>query len=148
MKVFFGQIYVKPKVSFRFSLYFQQWLGTSISALVDSSDRFERSYPGFSLMFRISAKAGIKIPEIYGPTVFKKDKSIEYTIFLPYANGGMLDENVHRTLLGLLLASVADVLGRMGLDATKVKESISSLVYNFSSDAKMLDRSKNQPENE
>ena len=95
-------------------------------------------------MFRISAKAGIELQEIYGPTVFKKDKSIEFTVFLPHKSSEMLTENDHRQLLGLLLSSVVDVLGKMGLDTTKVKEGISSLIRDFSSDAKMLDRSKNQ----
>jgi len=53
--------------------------------LVTSSIEFENKYGAdWNIIIRISAKAGLSENELRGPTVFKKDKDLEFTIFLPY----------------------------------------------------------------
>ena len=85
MQVFFGQIYIKPGISFGFSHRFQTYLGQKVSALVSPSREFTERYGSdWELMFRISAKEGITENELRGPTVFRKDKDVEFTIFLPF----------------------------------------------------------------
>ena len=53
--------------------------------LVTSSNEFENRYGAdWDVILRISAKCGLTENELRGPTVFKKDKHVEFTIFLPY----------------------------------------------------------------
>src|SRR5262252_8362153 len=85
MKVHFGQIYVEPGITFPFSLHFQRRLSDEVSALLAPSAKFIQQYgENWELMFRISAKRTIHDCEIRGPSVFKKDKDLEFTIFLPF----------------------------------------------------------------
>src|SRR5438128_660345 len=85
MKVHFGQIYIEPGVEFPFSHLFQRYLAKEVTALVVPSGKFIEKYGSdFELMFRISAKNGIQDNEIRGPTVFRKAKDVEYTVFLPF----------------------------------------------------------------
>src|SRR5438132_14279232 len=86
MKVWFGQIYIGPGVSFPFSHHFQRRLSHEVTALVEPSEKFIKKFGReFELMFRISAKQKLKRNEIRGPTVFNKTRDVEYTIFLPFA---------------------------------------------------------------
>src|SRR5580704_1479285 len=85
MKVYFSQIYIKPGVSFPFSHHFQVHLSNVITDLVVPSPSFVEKYgDDFDIVFRISAKREIRDNEIKGPTVFNKEKDIEYTVFLPF----------------------------------------------------------------
>src|SRR5947207_12558625 len=85
MKIFVGQIYIEPGASYPFSHQFQTWLGEELTNRVQPSQQFLRAYPdGFDLIFRVSAKSKINKPEIKGPTVFKRGKDVEFTVFLPH----------------------------------------------------------------
>jgi hypothetical protein len=87
MKIFVGQIYVIPGVVFPFSIKFQIWLGNSLTNRVRPSEHFCNKYSAdFDIGFRISAKNDIDQPEIKGPTVFRRDNDVEFTIFLPYTS--------------------------------------------------------------
>jgi hypothetical protein len=53
--------------------------------LVSSSNEFENRYGAdWDIILRISAKCGLSENELRGPSEFKKDKHVEFTIFLPY----------------------------------------------------------------
>lgn len=85
MKVFFGQIYIEPGVSFPWSWKFQSYLSSAITETIGPSEYFTGKYGSdWSLGFRISAKRNLGSNEICGPTVFRKAKDVEFTIFLPY----------------------------------------------------------------
>ena len=85
MKIYFGQLYIQAGISFPFNSSFQRFLSEEVSKLVEMNPKFEQSYgTEYELMFRISAKKELLTNEICGPTIFKKEKDIEYTIFLPY----------------------------------------------------------------
>jgi hypothetical protein len=82
MKIFVGQIYIKPGITFPFSLQFQRWLGDALTERVEASEQFCKAYgANFALGLRISAKEEISEPEIKGPTVFKRNRNVEFTIF-------------------------------------------------------------------
>ena len=85
MKVHFRQIYIEPGVTFPFSCDLQRRLAREVSALVEPSAKFLKKYgDDFELTFNVSAKSGIDANEIRGPSVFRRAKDVEYTIFLPF----------------------------------------------------------------
>ena len=121
MNIFIGQIYIKPGVRFPFSLQFQKWLGEALSKRVEVSEQFRNAYgAGFGVGLRISAKEGIDQPEIKGPTVFKRDKTVEFTIFLSHRARNYHESKNSVALLQQLLQAVAHVVEQLGLDASKV----------------------------
>lgn len=138
MKVWFGQIYIEPGVGFPFSHFFQLRLASEVTDLVAASTKFIGRYGAdFELMFRISAKQGLQDNEIRGPTVFKKAKDLEYTVFLPY-DVIMRDARAPRTALEFLLKGVCEVFDRLDIDKAKLVEKQGSLIDGICSDPTML----------
>jgi hypothetical protein len=85
MNIFFGQIYIEPGITFPFSHKFQKLISEEVTKNTSPSAYFKNLYGGdWDLIFRISAKQEIDNLEIRGPTKFKKDCDVEYTLFLPY----------------------------------------------------------------
>ena len=143
MKIFVGQIYIKAGVAFPFSLRFQKWLGDALSERVEVSPAFSSEFgSGFSLGLRISAKDDIEQPEIKGPTVFKRDKTVEFTIFLPHGANDFHDLAVASPLLDQVLRSVVIILNQIGLDAVNVLRDTDHLRSEFLSVPGLLDARK------
>jgi len=138
MKVHFGQIYMQPGVTFPFSTRFQRSLGDEITQLVQPSATFIRKYgTDWELMFRISAKTQIDDSEIRGPTLFKKDKDIEYTVFLPFdtiAQSGQVPQSA----LQFLLKACCHVFRTLNIDPTIVEQSKESMISRICSDREMF----------
>ena len=85
MKIYIAQFYLEAGVAYSLSYCFQSFLGDELSGRVDLSKQFIEKYgEDYELMFRVSAKSSLAEPEVKGPTVFKDDKDIEYSIFLPF----------------------------------------------------------------
>ena len=143
MKIFVGQIYIKPGVSFPFSLRFQKWLGDALTQRVVASELFRNAYAdNFRLGLRISAKDDIDQTEIKGPTVFKRDKSVEFTIFLPHRICNYNEPECSLGVLRLILRSAIRVLEGLGLDAAKVKNDLAALEDDFVSTPGLLEAPK------
>lgn len=143
MIIFIGQIYTKVGITFPFSLRFQKWLGDALSTRVEASEHFTKQFgKSFALGIRISAKDGILTPEIKGPTVFKKDKTVEFTIFLPHASLDYHDQKVIDALLGKLLDSVVLVLSQIGLNPTTIVTGKNLLITEFHNDPLLLEAHK------
>lgn len=143
MRIFVGQIYVKPGITFPFSLKFQKWLGDALSARVEVSEQFSRAYgPNFGLGLRISAKEDIEQPEIKGPTVFKKAMNVEFTIFLPHKVRNHHETKNALALLQQVLRSVVHVLELLNLDATRVLTESNLLETEFLNTHGLLDAPK------
>lgn len=139
MRVFVGQIYISPGISFPLTLHFQKWLGEELTNRIEPSEEFQRAYPGdFDLGFRLSAKSEIREPEIKGPTVFKRDKNVEFTIFLPYRAQAEPESDRYRWLMELLLDSIVQVLLRLRIEPTKVRDSASELIERFIASPAMI----------
>lgn len=138
MKVHFGQIYIEPGVVFPFSFLFQRRLSEEVSALVSPSAKFSQQYGAdWELMFRISAKRSIPDSEICGPSVFKKGKDVEFTVFLPF---DVIQAAVSssQSAIEFLLEAVCSVLTSLGFDATRLQERQSSLAESLSADPTMF----------
>jgi hypothetical protein len=138
MKVYFTQVYIEPGVVFPFSHHFQGRLSDEITALVAPSAKFTQKYgDNWSLGFNISAKRTICDNEIRGPSVFKKDKDVEYTVFLPF-DTIQREASVAQSAIKFLLQGICSVLGSLGIDATEIQARQSSLAESISSDPTMF----------
>lgn len=129
MKIYVSQIYPEAGISFPFKHQFQKYLSEAVNAAVCVSPSFAENYGrDYDLIFRISAKEGLAAPEIKGPTVFKRDKDVEYTIFLPFDRGAALDEPTLTRAIELLISSMTTVLDKLGMNASKLADQSSTIV--------------------
>lgn len=139
MKVWFGQIYIESGVSFPFSHLFQRRLSQEITALVEPSTKFIKEYgEDFEVMFRISAKEALQHNEIRGPTVFKKTKDVEYTVFLPFTVI-MRHIDAPKHALSYLLKGVSDVFDLLEIDKAKFIDKQQVIIDGICSDSTMLE---------
>ncbi|HYO59109.1 hypothetical protein [Archangium sp.] len=138
MRVSIGQIYVKPGVSFPFSHLMQRWLSNELSSAASDSTEFERKYgAGFSLMVNVSADTQILDNQIKGPTIFKKDKDVEFTLFLPF-DVIVAAADGCRVALEYLLGGVCSVFQKAGIDPGKLDEKRAFIIEHICSDPTML----------
>ncbi len=73
MKIYIGQIYIEPGVSYPFTHHFQGYLSDLASLDVTGAERFCSEYgDDYDIVFNVSAKAALQSAEIRGPTVFKR----------------------------------------------------------------------------
>jgi len=139
MRVHFGQIYIEAGVSFPFSHLFQRRLSDEVSALIVPSPQFLNKYgEDWDMMFRISAKAAIRATEIRGPSVFRKGKDVEYSIFLPFTTIHAA-EDVSRTAIHSLFDAFLSVLTKLGFSTERLEARRAALVEDICSDPTMFD---------
>jgi len=113
MNIFFSQIYIRPGKTYG----------------VD-----------YELIFNISAKAEILEPEIKGPTVFKRDKDVEFTIFLPHKGSKVTNQIEYADALKHLLNGVVTVLKSFHIDTLQLVENSSNLIERVISDPTMIEK--------
>lgn len=139
MKIFIGQIYIKPGICYPFSFHFQKWLATELTKCVVPSEPFKLSYPGgFDLGFRISAKTDIDQPEIKGPTVFKRDKKIEFTIFLPFLEPTGNNQKDYREIMHMILGSIISTLITLKIETKTIESIVPDIIEHFLSTPAMF----------
>ncbi len=115
MKISFGQVYVEVGANFPFSHHFQRLLSETFSQLATPTEAFTKRFGAdFELMVRISARRNLSENEIKGPTVFKRDKDVEYTLFLPYSVI-VASPPVCQTAVRFVLAGAAGVMDLAGI---------------------------------
>ncbi len=138
MNVSIGQIYVKPGISFPFSHLMQQWVSEELSSLSGPGTAFKQKYgAAFSLMLRISADTNIIENVIKGPTVFKRTKDVEYTIFLPFDVIKAAPDGC-ATAMRYILAGVREVFSLIGISTAALEASEQSIIHRVCSDPEML----------
>lgn len=143
MRIFVGQIYVEPGVSYPFSHHFQNWLGTELSSRVRPSSQFLQDLGSeYDIVFNVSAKTSIEVSDIKGPTIFKKDKDIEYAIYLPHDGGKVSGAACLVRPFELLLNSIVGVLRSLSIDVTSIMENFSAMVEVVRADPVMIDERK------
>ncbi len=91
------------------------------------------------LMFRVSAKRGINRPEILGPTVYRKTREVEFTIFLPFKI--LVIDNLpgYKELLDALLESIVGVLQGAGVNTKGIERNKAELIRIILSDRNMFE---------
>lgn len=121
MKISVCQIYIEPGVSFPFSHVFQARVGSILTKSVGPQALFEARYgKEYDLIFNISAKQALVAPEVKGPAVFKRWKTVEYTIFLPCNTDKCCSAESLRTALALMFESIRDILRKLGMTCAAV----------------------------
>lgn len=139
MNIYVSQIYPEAGVNYPFTHRFQQFISKALTNRIASSESFVRQYgDDFDLIFRMSAKSGIQEPEIKGPTVFRRDKDVEYTVFLPYG-GNAHDLNSLGEVVSSLISAIIDVLDDLGFDTTNVSSDSAELIKQITGDAGMVE---------
>lgn len=129
MNVYVSQIYIQVGVSFPFSHHFQIYLSQELTKRVKPSDLFINKYgEDFSLMFRMSAKAELTVPEIKGPTVYRKDRDVEFSIFLTYDKQENQGPTEYRQALGELMDQIVIVLERLEIDTAELRLDAHALI--------------------
>lgn len=138
MKVSIGQIYNKPGVSFPFSHLMQRWLAKELSAITNPSAAFVKKYGAdFRLTIRVSADTQIADCQVKGPAVFKKDKGIEYSVYLPF-DTIVADPRGCRAAVEFLVAGIRSIFEKIGADPTELDKKRGFIVDHICSDPTML----------
>lgn len=138
MNVYFRQLYIRPGVSFPLSHVCNHYLSETITAVVVSSEAFNRKYGSdFSIVFTISAQQEIEYTQIKGPTVFKKAKDVEYSLFLPF-DTIMLDTNVFPAAIRCLLDGVCSVLQSFDISTSGIDERRDAIIQRICADPSMF----------
>ena len=129
MNVYVSQIYIQAGVNFPFSHHFQLHLSQELTKRVEPSALFINTYgEDFSLMFRMSAKAELTLPEIKGPAVYRKDKDVEFSIFLTYDKQKKQGPTEYRQALRELMDQIIIVLERLEIDTSKLRLDAHALI--------------------
>lgn len=140
MDVYFGQIYIEPGAAFPFSHHFQSRLSEAVTGLVKPSTRFVKEYGrDFALTFNVSAKRAIGDNDIKGPTVFKKTKDVEYSVFLPF-DVIKRDADVSKSALTFLFKGMCSVFESLDIDTRKVREQEEALIQQICADPMMFEQ--------
>lgn len=138
MPIYFAQFYIEAGVSFPFSHLFQCRLSDEVTTLIAPSAFFAERYgDDWDLIIRISAKSAIQNTEVRGPTVFKRDKDVEYSIFLPFSTIQQTPD-VLRAALRFLFDSFLPVLTSLGFSTDRLASRQFELIESICSDAKMV----------
>ena len=116
------QFYIQVGITFPFNYRFQIFLSDEITRLIKPSPKFIQLFrEDYTLAFRISAKKELAINEVLGPIVFKRDKDVEYSIFLPYTPI-MQQINPNESALEHLFDGVYGVLENYEIDISLIKK--------------------------
>jgi hypothetical protein len=92
----------------------------------------------FTICFYVSAKHKLADNEVRGPTVFRKTKDVEYTIFLPFAVI-MKQSDPRRAALAYLFRGVYEVFKKLDIDSAKVSEKEEVMIRRICSDPEMFE---------
>ena len=142
MNIYFGQIYIAPGVSFPWTIHFQKQLGETLTSLVSAGPSFIAQYgENWNLMFRISAKRGIDFSDVRGPSKFRKNSCVEYSIFLPF-DQIPLGSAFAEPALRLLLESVREVFSKAGIEHVALDAAQDDLVADLCGDPRSFETSK------
>jgi hypothetical protein len=167
MKVHFSQIYIEQGAECPFNSRFNLYIAEQVTSLVEPSTWFSAKYGGdWKLIFRISARwspdendteRGVKLSEsartklarfrsftseplrveLRGPTVFKKDKDVEYSIFLPFRRV-IESETPPVTALNYIFAGVYAVLEELQINTSKLRAEVDRIIERVCSDPTMF----------
>lgn len=139
MKIIFSQIYIQVGVNFNFSHQFQKFLSSRVSELLYASEKFLKLHDkDYTIIFRISAKKELATNEIKGATIYKRDKDIEFTIFLPYTPI-MQEPEPNKSALENLFQGIYEVLGKYEIDTSKLEAEQEKIIDKIISSPEMFE---------
>jgi hypothetical protein len=168
MQLHLGMFPVEPGAYVPFNCTFQKYISEQVTPLVDTSPWFSAKYgDDWKLIFNISARwspdeddteRGEKLSddvraklarvrwftseplrvELRGPTVFRKDKDVEYSIFLPFRRV-IESETPPATALNHIFAGVYAVLEKMQIDTSKLRAEQDRIIQHVCSEPRLID---------
>lgn len=137
MIIFVSQVYI-GKGDYEFSHIFQKYTSSELTRLSKISPKFISTYDeDFKLIFRMSAKTALKENEVRGPTIFKKDKDVEYTIFLPFDNDTPMTNEKRKFGLQHLFLGIIEVLRKYDIDTSQIENEQTRIIETVLSDPTM-----------
>jgi hypothetical protein len=123
MKVAFSQVYIHEDARLPLSVHFQRLITKLVSDAVLPSEAFCQSYGcDFNVVFNVSAKRKHNI-ELRGPSVSRKYKAVEYTIFLPHS-AIIKARDPFRLTVRTLLHHARDILKSLQFETSKLDREI------------------------
>jgi len=132
MRIHVGQIYVEPGVAFPFTHVFQKHIGDLLTNAAVQKDAFsDRFGSDYDLIFNLSAKKCLVSPEVKGPAVFKRHKTVEYTIFLPGFLNAVHDKESLAAVICQLLKAISAILGDLGMSASAAENDASNIALDI-----------------
>lgn len=137
MNVHIGQVYIDVGVKFSFNHIFQKHLHSVLTENTIPSSSFLKKYNDYEFTFRMSAKKGIIDNELKGPIVFKRDKDIEYSIFLPY-DIITQNDNYHYWALKYLFKGIFEIYDKYEFKYDYLKKNEEQIIKSIISDKEMF----------
>jgi hypothetical protein len=139
MKLGFRQIYIRPGASLPFSHHMQHLLRDQLSAAEGDAEEFVRRHgQDFKLVTNISAEVGTKENQIKGPTMFKRTRDVEYSLFLPYDAIAGASAMGRHVAAEFLLDGIRSIFQQAGVGVTHLDEKRGLLIERICSDPSML----------
>ena len=141
MKIFVAQFYLEAGANYPFSHHFQIYLSNELTRLTIPYEKFITNYAeDFNLIFRISAKSEITESDIKGPAVYKRDKDVEFTIFLPFDKQASQSKRLYRQVLKELICQIVNVLESLEIDVTQILQNSDEIIETIVTTPKMIKR--------
>ncbi len=138
MKIHVIQLYIDPETEYPFNWRFQVRMSKELSSMVTPSQKYLTKYGRtFDLIFYMSAKKDLKDNDIMGPGVYRKDKDVEYSVFLP-ADVINRSRNVPESALTFFLKGVCSVLESLEIDTSKIVARQQSLIKDICADPELF----------
>ncbi len=143
MRVIVSQLYPEARTWFPFTQFFQSKLSDWLSQKASMWQVFDETYgTDYTLIFRMSAKRDISQTEIVGPTVFRRTKDVEYTIFLPF-DGSLSYDNQDLLLAATrCVTAVSEILTKLQICVDGIAVSSDSFIKELIVDPKSVEEPK------
>jgi len=141
MRIYVSQIYIEPGISYPFTHVFQKYLSSLASEDTKCSEQFRIQYgEDYDLIFNMSAKTGLVLPEVKGPTVFKREKTVEFTVFLPFQKEENISDNSLTNAVILLLNCMNTVLSGFSMTSNRIASDSDGIARTVVEDPNMTKR--------
>ena len=129
MRISVSQVYIEPDAYYPFSIAWQNFISEELSRLCVSSSHFNRIYgEEYQLILRVSAKKEVDSVEIKGPTIFRRDKDVEYTLFLPHEGGSVTSLHQCAEALAAFFDGVITVLRALEVDVGALRSAREDII--------------------
>lgn len=138
MRIAVSQIYIEAGVNYPFTHIFQKYISKELSIIVASSPEFDQKFPDFTLVINMSAKSDLAGFFVKGPSVYKKTKDVEFSVFLPYFKHDPSDPGSLHEALTLFLEAVASVLETLGSDISELRFRAASIIEHILANPEMI----------
>ena len=137
MRIFITQVYVKPSFKFKLSQNLVKQLSNRINEKNFFENDFKKKYRGFDIIIDISSLPESEISDlkIKGPTIFNKDKQIEYVLYIPYEKV-MCDEDRLLSITRYIIHGIKSILKKHNMLSYAIEDS-EQFINNFISEIKL-----------